>query len=127
MEKNVEFTREPCTLKLKVHSGPKIAVGNIMISKSDLLNQMFWKLLKLLEELLLGRDAPVRCAIIQVVNSDKRPCLCKTLLLIEVNAKDEENPSAEIVNKPSVENSTLNAEPGRNAVIVCLLFSLLFS
>jgi len=82
---------------------------------------MFWKLARV-EELLPGREGLVRAAIVKVGNSDKRPRLIrrsmKHLFLIEVNAKDNENPSGEIVSTPSVECTTPNARPRHNAAIV---------
>jgi len=74
------------------------------------------------EELLPGREGLVRAAIVKVANSDKRPYLIRRsvthLFPIEVNAKDNENPSEEIVSMPSVECTTLNARPHHNAAIV---------
>ena len=98
----------------------EIAVGDIVILKSDSWNRMFWKLAKV-EELLPGRDGFVRAAIVKVANSDKRPCLMrrsvKHLYPIEVNAKDDE-PSGEIVYKPSLECTTPKSRPRRSAAVV---------
>ena len=98
----------------------EIAVGDIVILKSDSSNRMFWKLAKV-EELLPGRDGFVRAAIVKVANSDKRPCLMrrsvKHLYPIEVNAKDDE-PSGEIVYKPSLECTTPKSRPRRSAAVV---------
>ena len=105
--------RENHALKSTIRRGPEIAVGDIVILKSDLSNRMFWKL-STVEELLPGRDGFVKAAMVKVANSDKRPRLMrrsvKHLYPIEANAKNNE-PSGEIVDKPSLECTTPNSRP----------------
>ena len=121
VEKNVpnKFTRKLC-LKSTTCRGPGIAVGDIVILKSDSSNRMFWNLAKV-EELLPGRDGLVGAAIVKVTNSDKRPHLMrrsvKHLYPIEVNAKDDE-PIGKIVDTPSLGSTTPNSRPRRNAAVV---------
>lgn len=113
--------RENHTLKSRVRNGPEIAVGDIVILKSDTTNRMFWKLARV-EELLTGRDGHARAAVVKVSNSDQRPRLMrrsvKHLFPIEVNAKDDEDASGEIENTPLVECTTPNSRPRRNAAIM---------
>ena len=74
--------RERASSKSKGNRNPDIAIGDIVIIRSDQTKRNFWKLAKV-EQLLCGEDGVARAAIVRVLreNSDHsqllRGCLCK--------------------------------------------------
>ena len=110
----------------------EIAVGDVVIVKSDSTNRMYWNLATV-EQLLPGKDGMVRAAMFKVSKRERNPILLKRsikhLFPIEVNSIDDQEDATEesdVVSacpKPSAcpktrDSTTPEQRPRRNAAIL---------
>lgn len=123
---NLQETHALNSRKSSSNKKPDIAVGDVVIMKSDLSNRMFWKLATG-KQLLPGRDGMVKAAKIKVANSERKPLLLrqsiKHLFPIELNLinnqeNEKEDSNVVATSETSSDCTTTNPRARRNAAIL---------